>query len=217
MATCRQCCLRNCAAQNTLGSAIEPVRWVSKVTACRRELNIHETAQSREPSYRWARGPTHNEAPVFSQVQVRSARRRTGITWCRSAKSNLPTARESLLSIGLVRLLPPRLPLALVNCCGLKVQLATAGSAEREAPGACHKKLQGLGSPSAVAHRSQRCLTPRSSGAPTAGHQARSVARYILHSPGLASHRRRPLSSNVRQQDAGCRWVSADPAPSAWI
>jgi len=44
----------------------------------------------------------------------------------------------------------------------------------------------------------ERGLTPRSSGAPTAGRQARSVVRYILHSPGLASHRWRPLSSNVR-------------------
>ena len=42
-------------------------------------------------------------------------------------------------------------------------------------------------------------LTPRSSGAPTAGHQARSGGtRYIFASPGLASCRRRPLSSNVK-------------------
>ena len=44
-------------------------------------------------------------------------------------------------------------------------------------------------------------LTPRSSGAPTAGHQARSGGtRYIFASPGLASCRRRPLSSNVRRR-----------------
>ena len=48
-----------------------------------------------------------------------------------------------------------------------------------------------------------RCLTPRSSGAPTAGHQARSGgAQYIFASPGVASCRRRPLSSNVRQRNA---------------
>jgi hypothetical protein len=46
-------------------------------------------------------------------------------------------------------------------------------------------------------------LTPRSSGAPTAGHQARSGGtRYIFASPGLASCRRRPLSSNVRHRMA---------------
>ena len=47
-------------------------------------------------------------------------------------------------------------------------------------------------------YRTQCCLTLRSSGAPTAGHQARSGGtRYIFASPGLASCRRRPLSSNV--------------------
>ena len=46
---------------------------------------------------------------------------------------------------------------------------------------------------------SKASLTPRSSGAPTAGHQARAGGtRYIFTSPGLASCRRRPLSSNVR-------------------
>ena len=46
------------------------------------------------------------------------------------------------------------------------------------------------------------CLTPRSSRAPTAGHQARSGGtRYIFASPGLASHRRCRLNSNVRHQN----------------
>ena len=46
----------------------------------------------------------------------------------------------------------------------------------------------------------QCCLTLRSSGAPTAGHQARSGGTlYIFAIPGLASCRCRPLSSNVRQ------------------
>ena len=50
--------------------------------------------------------------------------------------------------------------------------------------------------------QSQRRLTPRSSGAPTAGHQARSGGmRYIFASPGLAPFRRRPLSSNVRPRN----------------
>jgi hypothetical protein len=47
----------------------------------------------------------------------------------------------------------------------------------------------------------ERGLTPRSSGAPTAGHQARAGGtRYIFASPGLATCRRRPLSSNVRHR-----------------
>ena len=44
-----------------------------------------------------------------------------------------------------------------------------------------------------------RCLTPRSSRAPTASPQARSGgALYIFASPGLATHRRCRLNSNVR-------------------
>ena len=47
----------------------------------------------------------------------------------------------------------------------------------------------------------QRGLTPRSRRGPTAGHQARSGGtRYIFASPGLASHRRSRLTSNVRQR-----------------
>ena len=50
--------------------------------------------------------------------------------------------------------------------------------------------------------QAQRGLTPRSSGAPTAGHQARAGGtRYIFTGPGLASYRCRPLSSNVRAQN----------------
>ena len=46
-----------------------------------------------------------------------------------------------------------------------------------------------------------RCLTPRSTGAPTAGHQARAGGtRYIFACPGLAACRRLPVSSNVRPQ-----------------
>jgi hypothetical protein len=63
--------------------------------------------------------------------------------------------------------------------------------------------VQGLASEAVVIFRratvAQCCLTPRSSGAPTAGHQARAGGtRYIFTGPGLASCRCRPLSSNVR-------------------
>ena len=63
-----------------------------------------------------------------------------------------------------------------------------------------------------------RCLTPRSSGAPTAGHQARSGGtRYIFASPGLASCRRRPLSSNVRHQKGNRFSCQQEVRLSAWI
>ena len=62
-----------------------------------------------------------------------------------------------------------------------------------------------------------RCLTPRSSGAPTAGHQARSGGtRYIFASPGLASCRRCPLSSNVRHQKAHRAALQQEVRLSAW-
>ena len=73
---------------------------------------------------------------------------------------------------------------------------------------------------------SYRCgcgLTPRSSGAPTAGHQARSGGtRYIFASPGLASCRRRPLSSNVRRRVRGVslrlhRWIKANALASFMV
>ena len=90
---------------------------------------------------------------------------------------------------------------ASVSCSGgLNMWPATVGSAEREAPGVLQEEYEGLGKSTVSAPRTQRRLTTRSSGAPTAGHQVRSVVRYILHSPGLASCRRRPLSSNVRHQ-----------------
>jgi catechol 2,3-dioxygenase-like lactoylglutathione lyase family enzyme len=55
---------------------------------------------------------------------------------------------------------------------------------------------------SPVAPLTKRRLTPRSSGAPTAGHQARVGGTvYIFTAPGLAPCRRRPLSSNVRPQN----------------
>ena len=157
--------------------------------------------QSRENRVTGGRAGQHTtKLSVFSQVQERSARRRTGIAFGRSASLGQPTARQALLFSRLVRPLPPWLHLALVSCWNFNTRSATVGSAERGGPGACHEKLQGLGKSTAGAYRSQRCLTPRSSGAPTAGHQARSVACFILHSPGLASHRRRPLSSNVRHR-----------------
>ena len=44
-------------------------------------------------------------------------------------------------------------------------------------------------------------LTPRSSGAPTAGHQGPvGGTRYICANRALASYRRRPLNSNVRRR-----------------
>ncbi|CAD5373056.1 hypothetical protein RA210_U280031 [Rubrivivax sp. A210] len=59
--------------------------------------------------------------------------------------------------------------------------------------------MTAIHTPSISQHVPWWCLTPRSSGAPTAGHQARAGGTlYIFTGPGLASCRWRPLSSNVR-------------------
>ncbi len=68
---------------------------------------------------------------------------------------------------------------------------------------------------SAVLSRAVRGLTRRSSGAPTAGRQAREAHWCILRLAGLASHRCHPLSSNVRPHKrrlvVACRrWNSQD-------
>jgi hypothetical protein len=66
-------------------------------------------------------------------------------------------------------------------------------------------------SPSFSSSAGTQCgLTPRSSGAPTAGHQARAGGTpYIFTGPGLASCRWRPLSSNVRRHQGALRRMEA--------
>ena len=56
----------------------------------------------------------------------------------------------------------------------------------------CPQQGEAQRNPRAARHA--RCLTARSTGAPTASRQARPVARYILNSPGRASFRRRLLT-----------------------
>ena len=87
-----------------------------------------------------------------------------------------------------------------------RLRSATQVAAGKPAPQVCHRRT---GPSAEKAHAlvwrgalqrdsAQCCLTPRSSGAPTAGHQARAGGTlYIFTGPGLASCRRRPLSSNV--------------------
>jgi hypothetical protein len=76
--------------------------------------------------------------------------------------------------------------------------------------GACgtgrHEKIRGLGSRGRGTPKTQRCLTPRSSGAPTAGHQAREAGTvYIFCFAGLVAYRWLPLSSNVRPHNHNLR------------
>ena len=70
--------------------------------------------------------------------------------------------------------------------------LGTFASAARAAPMDCWTTEP----PTRV--YAQRCLTPRSSGEPTAWHLARGPLCFIIRPAGQAPHRRLPLSSNVR-------------------
>lgn len=60
-------------------------------------------------------------------------------------------------------------------------------------------RSRGYGHASTYSAATRCCLTPRSTGEPTAGHQARACGTpYIVTGPGLASCRCLPVSSNVR-------------------
>jgi hypothetical protein len=129
------------------------------------------------------------------------------VTWIHRARSSLLTAQEAAFSqfFGPSQSLQSRSG-TFGRSGDTNAWPATVSCAEREATEAGHEGLQGSGTSAASARQAQRCLTPRSSGAPTAGHQARSGGtRYIFASPGLASCRWRPLSSNVRQHKR-CPW-----------
>ena len=96
--------------------------------------------------------------------------------------------------------------------CGSSISPSTSGPLEPVLMSVLRRASKRRSQHSAWAKRCS--LTRRSSGAPTAGHQARSVVRYILHSPGLASCRRRPLNSNVRPQNPHPASLSAVKIPT---
>ena len=56
-----------------------------------------------------------------------------------------------------------------------------------------------------VLHWRECCLTPRSSGAPTAWHLARAAVLFIIYRAGQVPHRRCPLNSHVRQRSPVCQ------------
>ena len=83
---------------------------------------------------------------------------------------------------------------------GKKTPAATVFGAERVALLPRHQEYQSHHGQASRGRHAGRCLTLRSSGAPTAGRQAREAVLFIIHHAGLASYRWRPLSSNVRRQ-----------------
>ena len=88
-------------------------------------------------------------------------------------------------------------------CGGLNAWPPTVNSAEREARRRAKRSNRALADPPSTVTARSAGLTPRSSGAPTAGHQGpvRGTV-YIFSARALASCRRRPLSSNVRPRES---------------
>jgi hypothetical protein len=90
-------------------------------------------------------------------------------------------------------------------CAGTATsQSRCAGSRQFAAPATRAAKVgQGawVGTCMAAAREAsqRRCLTPRSSGAPTAWRLARAAVLFIIYRAGQAPHRRCPLNSHVRQ------------------
>jgi hypothetical protein len=173
----------------TLGLAWRTLWPASRISAYRRGLNSRETAepqgeghlkwlrsnQTGSPSKRRRRRRASNKNPdhmrTEHQLKAVIAARRKGCQSVRGAAGQaLPRSSR-----------PPQRR--------LKSRRTNAGSAEREASVAGQQENQ-----------TRRGLTLRSTGAPTAGHQARAGGtRYSFTGPGLASCRWCPVSSNVRR------------------
>jgi len=133
-------------------------------------------------------GPTHRGATSHPKRPSPPGRSSLEVTECKFLASLRPPQPQ-------VRRLAARRPLKdAVRAVLLRgVGHTTVGPPDRE----CRPLTQ---RPSAEA---QCCLTLRSRGAPTARHQALATGTvYIVCGQGLASLRRRPLTSNVRPQMA---------------
>ena len=144
----------------------------------------------------------HAPCSKFARVMTTSK-----MTLLRRGSSNC--CRASVASIESQFVGPPQpryLPLAkLFAAAAPNANPPSAVGAEREAVKLADQSITPGCSAASIAFGtwSHRCLTPRSTGAATAGHQARAGGtRYIFTSPGLASCRCRPLSLNVRHRKA---------------
>ena len=181
----------------TLGITNTAVDYASRTCGLRRELNSHKRATPR------FQGGSVNER-LIGQIAVALVTRRN-LTMKLRGESNQPYASSNA----------QRNPHVCGNHGSQFVGRATNGRAvcpSSTCTGCAvnhHCSVSTLNSPGPqignIAVRGSRtdlhqcCLTPRSSGAPTAGHQARPQGTvYIFLWPGLASSRCHPLSSNVR-------------------
>ena len=167
----------------------------SKVSACRRGPNSHNAAQPRASG--------HSRQRAWLQAPVEPVRKE-------QAPVPRPFARM-LRCIGpLYRLeAAPTLPQESVPRHG--PQRAAA------APGAAHQGQRFFGWLPPVLHYARRCLTPRSSRAPTACHAGPAGGtRYIFATRARASHRWCRLNSNVRQRRRHRASLQQSQRLSAW-
>ena len=172
----------------------------SKVSACRRERNSHNAAEPRAPSQSELRARL--QAPVESarEGQARSPRPFTnGLqcigSQCRFGASGQDQARGAVAAMVLSRR---------VGLLKLLQESVSRSGPQRAAAGVWRRSPGGtkfFASLAASAHRAQRCLTPRSSRAPTACHAGPAGGtQYIFAIRARASHRWCRLNSNVRQR-----------------
>jgi len=192
------------ASTRTLGLAKHTVQCSRRISACRRGLNSHKAAAPRKrptpppgtvgPCREIGRRKDRRLAVGTTLPQVTKA-----MTGNRRATSEHRAAWEAIVFSRFVGSHPA--PARLRTVKGRSGSNARRCHRRQRRAGRRHGgRQQKLRSP----RRSSlwyagRGLTPRSSGAPTAGHKARSGGTlYIFASPSLASCRRRPLNSNVR-------------------
>ena len=159
-------------------------------------------ARKQAPSLTGANRKTKLHAATSKAVNVKARVARLGKA--ETAKENLPHCTSSSSTVARISQATSRHRWSSSNLAYRAAGTSVVPAAAEYRPCSAVSR-DGVAS---VAHHQERhfaavaCgrgITPRSSGAPTAGHQARSGGtRYIFATPGLASCRCRPLSSNVR-------------------
>jgi hypothetical protein len=181
------------------------MRYPSRISACRRELNSHEAAKPRSALHLpqrtaiatpQAREPTRSRTTLLSTIEVDGnyllPSHRAG-----RAHHALSTGYQSVG--GAAELSTSTVP-KLLRAVGKNAWRARVASAERDASVVHHLEKQGTGTLTTALQPQQRCLTRRSSRAPTAGHAGPvGGTLYIFANRARASHRWCRLTSNVRQ------------------
>ena len=140
------------------------------------------------PCFKSARKPSNKMTMAYLGIPF--AARDAAALRLRQSSSQLVRAAMQVCASGKV-----------LRSIGFNTKTAKAVSAEREVIEPAYQRTTPSCSVASVALGtwSRRGLTPRSTGAPTAGHQRPAGGtRYIFTVRALASCRRRPVTSNVR-------------------